>query len=267
MVIDGLVLSYMKGMVHPYYCLSLAPAVAGTVAIGAHEMWVRRQSRFGRIGLTALVAVTGIWSWWVMGRNGDWLPALRWTILVGTVLAAVALALSAPRRRRVTAVAAALGVIAVLAGPTAYAVATLNSRHSGGGPTVGPATSKSGSGRAFGESDDNPQLDDLLRATKTKWSAAVVGSATAAGLELSSSTAVMAIGGFTGADPVPSLGQFKADVSAGQVTYYVVQRDWRGKPGGWPDNRNHSGITDWVTATFAGTQVGDTDVYDLTKPK
>ncbi|WP_430623714.1 ArnT family glycosyltransferase [Mycolicibacterium sphagni] len=267
LVIDGLLLSYMKGAVHPYYCLSLAPAVAGMVAIGAHEMWVRRQSRFGRIGLTTLVAVTGIWSWWVLGRNEDWMPALRWTILVGTVLAAAALALSAPRRRRVAVVAAALGVIAVLAGPTAYAVATLNAPHRGGGPTVGPATAKSGFPRGFGEPDDNPQLDNLLRATKTRWSAAVVGSSTAAGLELSSGTAVMAIGGFTGADPVPSLGQFKADVSAGEVAYYVVQRDWRGKPGGWPDNRNHIGITDWVSTTFASTQVGDTDVYDLSKPK
>ncbi len=28
MVVDGLVLSYMNGMVHPYYCLSIAPPVA-----------------------------------------------------------------------------------------------------------------------------------------------------------------------------------------------------------------------------------------------
>jgi hypothetical protein len=107
----------------------------------------------------------------------------------------------------------------------------------------------------------------MLRGAKTKWSAATVGSSSAASLELSSGTAVMAIGGFTGSDPVPSLGQFKADVSAGQVAYYVVQRDWRGKPGGWPGNRNHTGITDWVAATFGSTQVGDTDVYDLSKPK
>lgn len=264
---DGLVLSFMKGMVHPYYCLSLAPAVAGTAAIGAHEMWVRRQSRFGRLGLTALVAVTGLWSWWVLGRNGDWLPALRWTVLIGAALAATALALSAPRRRRLAVVAGALGVTAVLAGPTAYAVATLNEPHHGGGPTVGPATARSGFGLGFGESADNPQLDDMLRTTRTKWSAATVGSSSAAALELSSGTAVMAIGGFTGSDPVPSLGQFKADVSAGQVTYYIVQRDWRGKPNSWPENRNHSGITDWVVATFAGTQVGNTDVYDLTRSK
>lgn len=269
LLIDGLVLSYMKGMVHPYYCLSLAPAVAGTVAIGAHEMWARRQTLFGRVGLTALLAVTGIWIWWILGRNGDWLPALRWTILACTVLAALALAWSAPARRRVAVAAAALGVTAVLAGPTAYAVATIGAAHHGGGPTVGPPHSESTPGsKAFGETKDNPKLANLLRATKTKWSAATVGSSTAASLELSTGTAVMAIGGFTGSDPVPSLGQFKADVSAGQVGYYILEQDWRGKAGGgWPGDRNHTGITDWVSATFPLTQIGDTDVYDLSRPK
>ncbi|WP_445170836.1 ArnT family glycosyltransferase [Mycolicibacterium sp. Dal123E01] len=268
LVADGLVLSFMKGMVHPYYCLSLAPAVAGTAAIGAHEMWTRRHTLFGRVGVTALLAVTGIWSWWVLGRNDDWLPALRWTILVGSVLAAVAMAVSAPSRRRVSVVAAALGVAAVLAGPTAYAVATLGLAHGGGGPTVGPADPESGHrSRAFGEPKDNPELDDMLRATKTKWSAAVVGSSMAAGLELSSGTAVMAIGGFTGTDPAPSLGQFKADVSAGLVSYYVAETAWWGSSGGWAASRNQTGIADWVSDTFAVTRVGDSDVYDLSRPK
>ncbi len=268
LVIDGLVLSYMKGMVHPYYCLSLAPAVAGTVAIGAHEMWVRRQSWFGRIGVTTLIVVTGIWSWVVLGRNADWMPALRWTILVGAVVAAVVVAVSASRPRRVAVAAAVLGVVAVLAGPTAYAVATLGTPHRGGGPTVGPSRPKTGSEAGFGESKDNPKLDDLLRATTTKWSAAISGSSAAAGLELSTGTAVMAIGGFTGSDPAPSLGQFKADVSAGEIAYYIVEKDWRGKAGGWPGTtRSHSGITDWVAATFPITHVGDTDVYDLSRPK
>jgi len=39
LLIDGLVLSYMKGMAHPYYCLSVAPAMAGLVAIGGSEAW------------------------------------------------------------------------------------------------------------------------------------------------------------------------------------------------------------------------------------
>ena len=57
MLVDGLVLSYMSGTIHPYYCLSLAPAVAGMFAIGVHEMWTPARRRwFGRIGLAALIA-------------------------------------------------------------------------------------------------------------------------------------------------------------------------------------------------------------------
>lgn len=69
-------------------------------------------------------------------------------------------------------------------------------------------------------------------------SAGVVGSSTAACLELSYSTAVMAIGVFTG---------------TGQATYFIFEKDWRGKPGGWPaGDRNHTGIS---------------DVYDLSRPR
>ena len=98
-VVDGLVLSFMHGTIHPYYCLSLAPAVAGSFAIGVHEMWRRRESRFGRVGLAALILVTGVWSFWILHRNGSWLPELRWMILVVTVVAAVAVLTTAMRRR------------------------------------------------------------------------------------------------------------------------------------------------------------------------
>src|SRR4029077_15718372 len=47
MLVDGLVLSYMDGTTHPYYCLSLAPAVAGTFAVGVPRMWGKRYTGFG----------------------------------------------------------------------------------------------------------------------------------------------------------------------------------------------------------------------------
>ena len=51
LLIDGLVLSYMKGMAHPYYCLSVAPAMAGLVAIGGSEAWRLRRTVLGRSAL------------------------------------------------------------------------------------------------------------------------------------------------------------------------------------------------------------------------
>lgn len=228
-------------------------------------MWRRRESRFGRRGLLALVLVTGIWSWWILGRNDQWLPALRWTILAVTVVAIVpmVLASTAQHRRRVALAAMAIGLAAALAGPAAYAVATISQPHQGGGPSVGPPDADGGSFGGWGQTQDDPQLDALLRATSSTWSAATTGSSAAAALELSTDTSVMAIGGFSGRDPVPTLDEFKQDVAQHRVGYYVVRKGRGGAFGG----HGHSDITDWVSATFTPINTGQATVYDLSRPK
>ena len=278
MLVDGLVLSFMQGMVHPYYCLSLAPAGAGMVAIGGAEVWRRRESWFGGIGLAAIVLVTGVWSWWILGRNEGWLPPLRWIILAVAVIAAAALvaSVSRPTRRLLAATALVLGVVAGLAGPAAYAFATIGVSHGGGNASVGPiGTTPSGHGGAQGrglagaggQDPDNPQLDSMLRATTTDWSAAINRSSAAAGLELSTHTAVMAIGGFTGTDPAPTLSQFQDDVANHRVTYYIAPDAGGDRgPGGFGGGQQHSDIDTWVTAHFAPVKVGSDTVYNLTAP-
>ncbi|KDE99662.1 mannosyltransferase [Mycolicibacterium aromaticivorans JS19b1 = JCM 16368] len=261
LLVDGLVLSYMKGMVHPYYCLSVVPAVAALVAIGGREMWLLRDRLFGRLALAATILVTGAWSWWLLGRNADWLPALRWVILAVTVVAvAVLLVGLAADRRRVAAIALGVGVLAAAAGSGAYAFATIGQSHNGGGAQVGPAQADRGHGRPGGDDGDNVALDNLLKATDTKWSAAVNGSSAAAGYELATNTAVMAIGGFGGSDPVPSLTQFRADVAAHQIGYYIAP----GNHGGPGRGNQHADITAWVAANFTPKTVGSDTVYDLT---
>ncbi|MBV8930134.1 MAG: glycosyltransferase family 39 protein [Mycobacteriaceae bacterium] len=264
-VVDGLVLSYMHGMIHPYYCLSIAPAVAAMFAIGIHEMWRQRDRRFGRFGLAAMILTTGTFSWWILCRNSAWLPPLRWTILAVTVIAAIPLLASLVARSRRWAVvgALAIGLVAAAAGPAAYTVATIAQPHHGGGPSVGPAQ-PDGQQRGFGQFQDNPALDAMLKDTNTQWSAAISRSSNAASLELSTDTAVMAIGGFSGNDPAPTLSDFIGDVHNHRITYYVVQNDNHG-PGF--RSSGHADITKWVGANFTATKVGSATVYDLTKPK
>jgi 4-amino-4-deoxy-L-arabinose transferase-like glycosyltransferase len=267
MLVDGLVLSYMGGTIHPYYCLSLAPAVAGAFAIGVNEAWGTRATWFGRAGLAVLIGSAGVWSWWLLGRNAQWLPALRWTILAITVAAIVVLLLSlaAPRRRRLAAASLVLGLGVALAGSTAYAMATIGQSHGGGNANVGPAAAMQAGhprGGMQGQDDHNAALDSLLDGTLTKWSAAVDGSSTAAGLELATNTPVMAIGGFTGSDPVPTLSQFQQYVANQQVTYFIAPDDQGHGPGG----RGHSDISKWVEATFAPIKAGSDTVYDLRTP-
>ncbi len=266
LLVDGLVLSFMQGMAHPYYCLSLVPAVAAMFAIGIHEMWRNRASLLHRIGLAAMLLITGAWSAVILGRDPNWPPALRYLILGLTVIAVAALlwALS-KNRRRLAAAALVLAVSGALAGSTAYAIATIGRSHDGGGASVGPATAQHGGpGGGFASDSDNPQLDAILAATNTEWSAAINRSSAAAGLELSTHTAVMAIGGFTGSDPVPTLSQFQADVAAHQIGYYVAPNN-NGHGPGFGAN-SHTDITNWVTANFTPIKVGSDTVYNLDAP-
>ena len=266
LLIDGLVLSYMKGMAHPYYCLSVAPALAGLVAIGGSEAWRLRRTVFGRSALAAMVLATGAWSWWLLGRNADWMPALRWVILAVTIAATIALlvALSSPGRRRLAASCLAAAVFVAGAGSASYSFATIGESHEGGGARVGPQIAD-GNGPGHGgwtNDTDNTRLDALLEGAHTQWSAAINGSSAAAGLELSTDTAVMAIGGFSGSDPVPSLSQFQDDVTNHRIGYYIAPDTTRGPGRG----RQHTDITRWVAAHFVPVRTGSATVYDLSAP-
>jgi hypothetical protein len=101
----------------------------------------------------------------------------------------------------------------------------------------------------------------LKGAGDLRWAAATNGSMEAAPLQLASGKAIMAIGGFTGSDPSPTLAQFQKYVTSGQVRYYLS-----GGRGGFGGGTGFQ-IEQWVTANFTATAVGSSTVYDLSKPK
>src|SRR6185295_17032019 len=84
---------------------------------------------------------------------------------------------------------------------------------------------RDGGGGPGGFGDGGGQADAavvaLLKATDSRWAAATNGSMQAAPLQLASGKAVLAIGGFTGSDPSPTLAEFQAYVQAGEVRYYL----------------------------------------------
>jgi hypothetical protein len=76
----------------------------------------------------------------------------------------------------------------------------------------------------------------------------------------------MAIGGFTGSDPAPTLAQFERLVSGHEIHYYVASGS--GGPGGAGGGSGSGAqITAWVKAHFTGKTVGGMTVYDLTTPR
>jgi 4-amino-4-deoxy-L-arabinose transferase-like glycosyltransferase len=108
----------------------------------------------------------------------------------------------------------------------------------------------------------SPALVTLLKADTThRWVAATVGSQSAAPIELATGRSVIAIGGFSGTDPAPTLAQFKALVAKGEIHYFIA--GGRNGPGG--GSGSTSGIASWVSSHFTSKSVGGQTIYDLTK--
>ncbi|NIH86664.1 ArnT family glycosyltransferase [Amycolatopsis granulosa] len=256
-VVTALVFSFMSGTIHPYYTLALAPGIAALVGIGAVELWRGRHNFTTRIVLALMPAATGVWGFLLLDRTPDWQPWLRWVLLPLTAAVVAGLLFGLDRIRRAGTVLAVVGVCTGLLAPAAYAVVTAGRGHTGSIPASGPSADAMGFGRAAGTASG--ALVTLLKRTTTKWSAATTGSQSAAGLALGSDTAVMAIGGFNGGDPAPTLEQFQQYVANGEITYYVTGGGMGGA------GRGDGGrIAQWVEQNFTAQTVGGSTVYDLT---
>jgi 4-amino-4-deoxy-L-arabinose transferase-like glycosyltransferase len=124
-----------------------------------------------------------------------------------------------------------------------------------------------GGGAGFlNSSTSNAALNKALQrdADKYTWAAATVNSNNAAGYQLGSGEPVMAIGGFNGTDPAPTLGQFEKDVAAGKIHYFIASGGGGGGFGGGAGGSGDaSQITSWVEAHFTAQTVGGVTVYDL----
>jgi len=364
LLVTGLVFSYMQGIIHPYYMVALAPAIAALVGVGAISLMRSDLRIVGRAFAAAGVLGTGIWAYVLLNRTPEWLPWLRWTVLIAGVLGAVSLfavpellrwmdptrgaAHGAQPRRAPALVYAplALALVAGLGGPLAYSLDTVNTTHTGAIPSAGPAVAGSfgggpggggggrpgggtgggfgtrtgtgtgtggttggtggtaggptgtapggtggfpggsgstgsrtgaptggtggrtgfgGAGGLSGSTQVSSALIKLLEtdASKYKWIAATEGSQSAAPIELATGgDAVMAIGGFNGTDPSPTLAEFKAMVAKGEIHYYVGQGS-----NSFGGGSGSSTIASWVAAHFKSQTVGGTTVYNLTQAK
>lgn len=141
LLVTALVFSFAQGIIHAYYTVALAPAIAAVVGLGVGALW-RARSRPGSMWVLATVVAAGaVWSSVLLGR-ADYVAWLRWVVLLAGAVAVVAIVLagSAKASRTIVGLAVAAGVIAGLGGPTAWAVQTASTAHTGAIPSAGPAS-------------------------------------------------------------------------------------------------------------------------------
>jgi hypothetical protein len=156
----------------------------------------------------------------------------------------------------------------------AYTVATASTPHTGAIPAVGPA------GRGFGQMGPGGLLSAptpgagltaalAADADDYTWVAATLGSNNAAGYQLAAGAPVMAVGGFNGTDPAPTLAEFQRYVAEERIHYFIRGRLMFGQWGGANNSgsREAAAIAQWVETHFAPTTMDRAVVYDLTAPQ
>ncbi|MFF9170682.1 MULTISPECIES: ArnT family glycosyltransferase [unclassified Streptomyces] len=327
LVTTAVVFSYMAGIFHQYYTVALAPYLAAVTGMGAGLLWERRRQTWASLALAAAAVAAAVWGYVLLNRTPAYLPWLKWLVLVGGLTGALGLIFAGRITRRLARAAAAVSVLAALAGPTAYTLSTVNSAHTGSIPTAGPAGAsmmggrggpggfpgggmrggfpggampgggqgqqgrqgqgqipggRNGNGfpggRTGGEGGTGGGPGGLLNgatvsaaakklletdASRYTWVAASIGSQNAAGYQLATGDPVMAIGGFNGTDPSPTLAQFKQYVEEGKIHYFIAGGGMGG--GGMGGSGTSSQITSWVESTFKKVTVGSATFYDLTQ--
>lgn len=75
----------------------------------------------------------------------------------------------------------------------------------------------------------------------------------------------MAIGGFNGTDPSPTLDQFKKYVADGRIHYFIAGGMGGGRLGGMGGRGTAAQISAWVEKTFKKVTIGSATFYDLTR--
>lgn len=264
LLVTGAVFSFMDGTVHPYYNVALAPAVAALVGISVSELWRRREHLGARLVLAVMLLSSGGWAFSLLSRTPDWLPPLRWVMLLVAALGAVALVLRAQRPGRAGAMLAAIALVGGLAGSASFTLYNVVHGHTNGpGSMSGPPRPGGNGWPGGGPKHDGPNaaLEKLVaETTDTRWAAAAVGSWQVGDLELSTGKSLMAIGGFAGADDSPTLAQFQQYVGDGAVRYFIAGDHKR--PFGH-NSGSAAAIEDWICANFTKMDVGGATVYDL----
>jgi 4-amino-4-deoxy-L-arabinose transferase-like glycosyltransferase len=214
-LVEAVVLSTSKGIVHPYYVSALGPgtgAMAGAGAVAFIRL-ARSPWRLWALALIALAVAATVVTQAVLAHREHY---MQWFVPV-LVIAAVVLVCALVASRALTLPAVALLFALLLVLPTGYSSSTSLAPVEGTFPAAGP-TQAAGSPDGYGVNERDLGIDKALIAyvashrPGTRWALLTVASDTAAPMILLGLPAG-ALGGYSGTDPAldgPGLGRYVA---------------------------------------------------------
>ncbi|MBT8158991.1 MULTISPECIES: glycosyltransferase family 39 protein [Arthrobacter] len=278
-VCSATVIAMMSGIVHSYYTIAVVPSLSCLAAFATTYLVRRMAKRRARLTAACTLAACLLLGYVSASRSASdfpWLPDVL--LVVGALAIAITSIQAVTRQFRVAGIL--LVAVTVLLGPSIWSVNTVLSPHIGASVTAGPSilgirmdhpdrnllppgTPATFTAVMLGDVQSPGVLDKIRSAPSSqRWAAAVVGSETAANYQLNGGRSVLAVGGFDGTDPFPTLEQFQSMVSKGEVGSFVI----KDLPPFTAEGRGESArIVHWVESTFPSEIINGTSFFDLTK--
>jgi len=236
------------GLFHRYYLEMLSPAVAALVAAGIAAMWTDYQQGGLRAwalpGALALAAAVEVY---ILSDFPAWSRRLTPAVLGVTLSAAVALAVFKLARRSDgpwPRAIAAVGVLGLLIAPAVWAAIPVWNGGDASLPYAGPRQA----GRPAAETPDVSRLAAYLTENQggEKYILATLNARTAAPVILETGEPVMAMGGFSGGDPILTVDDLETAVEAGEVRFFLVPRSGDAPRSAPQPPVQQSSLTQWV---------------------
>lgn len=240
------VLGSLRGISHGYYTVEFVPAVAGATALGGAVVWTRWSTgapRWTARVLAAGLLATAVWAAILLAHQPSWPMLLTSVVVAGTAVAVIGVLYAgdlrcpqfSPSPWRHGGLLPLTVVLTLLLGPIAWSVATAGQVHHGPNVVSGPSRSllqpsSTPAGRPAAEGAFPSGMRDKVLGGSGgyPWAAAVVGHR-AADLQLATGVPVLAVGGYFGRDPSPTLPEFVTAAASHRVHYLLFTKaDLRG---------------------------------------
>jgi 4-amino-4-deoxy-L-arabinose transferase-like glycosyltransferase len=222
-LVEALVLSTSKGIVHPYYVSALGPgsgAMAGAGAV-AFVRLARGSKRLLGLALTPCAVATTVIVQDVLMRREHYMVWFIPVLVIGAIVCVGALL----ALRRLAAPAVGLMFCLLLVAPTAYATTTWLAPVEGTFPVAGPTEAAGDGGYGINERDLAISRAVIVyaqaHAPKARWAVLTVASDTSSPMILMGFNAG-ALGGYSGTDPAldgPGLARL---VRRGEARYVLL---------------------------------------------
>lgn len=269
-LVPGMAFFSVAGFFHQYYLIMIAPPIAALVGAGWTDLWnkYRNQSEWSSWLLPLGVLTTTVFECFIL-QPYDEVIGSGWSI--GITVAGIGITILLVvfkwrnKEHKFSYTTAVVGVLVLFIGPLYWAATPITYGQSSQLPAAGPGeTNSRGSfgggigmpGQAMnGGTEDkaptvqgtqNQGVDDKTYSylmdnyTGERFIFATTEYSTAASYIIQTGQAVMAMGGYSGSDPILTVEKLEAMVADGEIKYFLLSSGGMGGRGG------SSELTAWI---------------------